>query len=205
MAFVTRRSLLSRVHKGDEISWQEFYDTYKPLILLCGKDCFLSNTENDELVQQVMTEAFKKDIAGKFTKEPDPDNTFFKYDPAKGRFRHYFRGLIRNQAMEILKKRNKNPSLDDEESHLAAVLPDESSWETLWEKEWQKHILSMAMQELKGRVDANTFVAFEMYAIQNRTVKEVQDLLDMTASSVYVAKNRCVEMLKKIIAELKEE
>ena len=151
MAFVTRRSLLSRVHKGDEISWQEFYDTYKPLILLCGKDCYLSNTENDELVQQVMTEVFKKDIAGKFTKEPEQDNAFFKYDPAKGRFRHYFRGLIRNQAMEIIKKRNNNPSVDDTEHPVKTELPDDSAWDDLWEKEWQKHVLTMAMQELKER------------------------------------------------------
>ena len=205
MAFVTRRSLLSRVHKGDEISWQEFYDTYKPLILLCGKDCYLSNTENDELVQQVMTEVFKKDITGKFTKEPDPDNTFFKYDPAKGRFRHYFRGLIRNQAMEIIKKRNNNPSFDDTDHPVKTELQDDSAWDDLWEKEWQKHVLTMAMQELKERVDSNTYVAFEMYAIQNKTVKEVQDLLNISSSSIYVAKNRCVETLKKIITELNNE
>ena len=36
MAFTTKKSLLAKVRAGDEISWQEFYDTYKPLMILVG-------------------------------------------------------------------------------------------------------------------------------------------------------------------------
>ena len=38
MAFTTKKSLLAKVRAGDEISWQEFYDTYKPLMILVGND-----------------------------------------------------------------------------------------------------------------------------------------------------------------------
>lgn len=50
MAFITKKSLLAKVRAGDEISWQEFYDTYKPLMILVGNDCGLTTDENDELV-----------------------------------------------------------------------------------------------------------------------------------------------------------
>ena len=66
MAFTTRKSLLAKVRGGDEVSWQEFYAAYKPLILLCGADCGLDRDEKDELVQKVMCEIFCKDIVGKF-------------------------------------------------------------------------------------------------------------------------------------------
>ena len=54
MAFTTRGSLLSAVRRGDEVGWQEFYDMYKPLILLRGSDLRLSQTEKEDLVQLVM-------------------------------------------------------------------------------------------------------------------------------------------------------
>ena len=60
MAFTTSKSLLAKVRSGDEISWQEFYNTYKPLIYLCGGDCNLTIDEKEELVQKVMTEIFQK-------------------------------------------------------------------------------------------------------------------------------------------------
>ena len=46
MAFTTKKSLLARVRAGDEVSWNEFYETYRPLILLCGRDCGLTHDEN---------------------------------------------------------------------------------------------------------------------------------------------------------------
>ena len=36
MAFTTRLSLIARISDGNEISWQDFHDTYKPLIYLRG-------------------------------------------------------------------------------------------------------------------------------------------------------------------------
>lgn len=91
MAFTTRKSLLAKVRAGDEVSWSDFYTAYKPLIYLCGNDCGLNNAEKEELVQQVMTEIFRKDIIGKFDPDNIPKDITFKYDPAKGRFRHYLR------------------------------------------------------------------------------------------------------------------
>ena len=36
MAFTTRKSLQAKVRAGDEVSWREFYEAYRPLILLWG-------------------------------------------------------------------------------------------------------------------------------------------------------------------------
>jgi DNA-directed RNA polymerase specialized sigma24 family protein len=48
-------------------------------------------------------------------------------------------------------------------------------------------------------------VAFEMYALQNRSVEEVAEFLNMSISSVYTAKSRCITTLKEIIKELDEK
>ena len=204
MAFTTKKSLLARVRGGDEISWQEFYYAYKPLILLCGGDCGLTDDEKEELVQNVMCDIFRKDIIGKFDPDNIPEHLVFKYDPEKGRFRHYLRRIIHNQAIGIYRKRFKQELFDSEDDTLEN-LPSQNNWEAAWDEEWHKHVLNMAMTELKTRVQSDTFAAFEMYAVQNRKVEEVADFLNLSVSSVYTAKSRCIAALKDIIRELDEK
>jgi RNA polymerase sigma factor (sigma-70 family) len=98
----TSRTLLSRIKQGDEISWDEFYRIYAPLIILCGKDYRLSNADIDELVQQTVLAFFK--------------DKNFTYTPQKGRFRDYLRTIIRHKAIDIKRKTNKRnveSSLDE--------------------------------------------------------------------------------------------
>lgn len=203
MAFTTRKSLLAKVRAGDEVSWAEFYSAYKPLILLCGQDCMLTPDENDELVQLVMSEIFQKDIVGKYDPDHIPDDVVFHYDPARGRFRHYLRGIIRNQALKIIQKRKDFVELDNSKQQLAE--PSIDVWNDLWDEEWKKHVLAMALTELKGHVQPETYMAFEMYAIQERPVQEVANFLNLSIASIYTAKSRCVSALKEIIYKLEEQ
>ena len=203
MAFTTKKSLLAKVRAGDEVSWAEFYAAYKPLILLCGQDCQLTPDENDELVQQVMSEIFRKDIVGKFDPDHIPDDVVFHYDPSRGRFRHYLRGIIRNQALKLIRKRNGTVDLDDPVQQVAEPVVD--IWDEMWNEEWKRHVLAMALTELKGQVQPETYLAFEMYAIQERPVQEVAGFLNLSVASVYTAKSRCIAALKEIISKLEEK
>lgn len=193
MAFTTRKSLLAKVRSGDEVSWREFYAAYKPLILLCGRDCSLTPDENDELVQQVMTEIFQKDVLSKYDIDKVPDNVVFKHDPARGRFRYFLKKIIRNQAIKIYHKRQMHEPLEK--------IPEisEAVWESTWNQEWQRYMLTMALTELKNKVQEETFLAFEMYALQERPVGEVAAFLGLSVSSVYTAKSRCVSALREIM------
>lgn len=203
MAFTTRKSLLAKVRAGDEVSWTEFYAAYKPLVLLCGQDCMLTPDENDELVQQVMSEIFRKDIVGKYNPDHIPDDVVFHYDPARGRFRHYLRGIIRNQALKIIQKRKSFAELDNPKQQHPEASVD--VWNDLWDEEWKRHVLAMALTELKGHVQPETYMAFEMYAIQERPVQEVAAFLNLSIASIYTAKSRCVVALKEIISKLEEK
>ena len=201
MAFTTRKSLLARVREGGDIPWNEFYATYKPLILLCGGDCGLTDDEKDELVQKVMCEIFAKDIIGKYDPDRVPDDVVFRHDPARGRFRHYLRQIIRNQARKIIRGRRKDAAA------IAAdqAQPTDDALEEAWDREWRRHLLNMAVAELKGRVQPETYLAFEMYALQNRPAQEVANFLNISIASVYTAKNRCAAALREIIDNLEEK
>ena len=200
MAFTTKKSLLARVRAGDEVSWREFYETYRPLIILCGRDCGLTYEENEELVQLVMCEIFQKDILAKYNIDEVPKDIVFQYDPSRGRFRYFLKAIIRNQAFKLYHKRHEHVNIEE--------IPEPASddkFDASWEEEWRRHIFTQAMLELRNQVQSNTFAAFEMYAVQGRPVKEVADFLNMSVNSVYVAKNRCIESLKEIMENLERK
>ncbi|MBP5181605.1 MAG: sigma-70 family RNA polymerase sigma factor, partial [Lentisphaeria bacterium] len=196
----TKKSLLAKVREGDEVSWGEFYEAYRPLILLCGSDCSLTPDENEELVQQVMAELFTKDVIGKYDPDHIPEDVVFHYDPKRGRFRHFLKKIVRNQAVRIYYRRFQHSPLEEAEGVCG-----ENSFDSIWDEEWKRHVLNMALFELKGKVKPETFAAFEMYALQNRKLEEVCSFLDLSPASVYTAKSRCIAALKEIIAKLEEK
>ena len=78
----------------------------------------------------------------------------------------------------------------------------DEAFDAFWDVEWRRLLFTQAMQELRSHVRAETFAAFEMYAIQDRPVKEVAEFLNMSVDSVYVPKNRCIATLRTIIEKL---
>ena len=205
MAFTTRKSLLAQLRAGGEIPWREFYAAYKPLVLLCGGDCGLTADEKEELVQKVMCEIFQRDIVGKYDPDRVPDNVVFKHDPARGRFRHYLRKIIRYQALRIIRQRTGELPLDGTGNEAEVERRTDDALEAAWNQEWKQHLLNMALVELKGRVRPETYSAFEMYALQNRPVDEVAAFHDLSPAAVYTARSRCVALLRQIVKELDEE
>lgn len=205
MAFTTSKSLLNRVRSGDEVSWNEFYDTYKPLIILCGRDCGLTEEENQDLVQLVMCEIFTKGSLNKFDLDHIPTNIVFKHDPAKGRFRHYLRKIVHYQAIRIYHKRkNDFVSIDDPCEKISQETLSVRNWENIWAEEWQKHVLNMALRELQIQVSPVTYVVFEMYALHGRSLKDVMYFFNMSAENVYTIKSRCIAKLREIIKKLND-
>ena len=91
MAYTTQMSMLLRIKNGSEIGWDEFYDTYRPLIYLRAGDRGLQPDERDELLQNVMVSIFKSEM-------------IFKYDPDRGRFRTYLKNLIDRRAIDLLRQ-----------------------------------------------------------------------------------------------------
>ncbi|MBQ6598466.1 MAG: hypothetical protein IJH79_13015, partial [Lentisphaeria bacterium] len=68
-------------------------------------------------------------------------------------------------------------------------------------EEWRKVVLEESLDELRLRVDPVTFKAFELYGMQNRAAAEVAQLLHLDRNQLYVAKSRCLKMLREIIAQ----
>lgn len=185
MAYTTNRSLLSALQRGDEVSWQEFYETYRPLILFCAKGR-LTPEESEDLVQLVMMKFFRS-------------GDKFRYDPAKGHLRSFLGTITRNTITDILRRR-KAP-----DTGTPLPEPDVDDFEQHWEEEWEKHIFAQALTELKSRVSARVFQTFDLYVLHSQNAGDVARFLDIDIDRVYKAKLRCIRILQEIVSRLQEE
>ena len=176
----TQSSLLERVQQGDEISWNEFYFRYAPVIRAAGKSFKFNDTECDDLIQLVMLKFFNHAKT-------------FVYRRGEVKFRTYFAQIVRSQAVDMIRRSAAQKNLPGE-------LPENPDpFEELFMAEWRKAVFAEAKDELRSRVDEKTFMAFELYGLQNRKIDAVADILEMTPNQIYVAKNRCIKLLQKII------
>lgn len=176
----TQPTLLNRLRQGDEISWADFYHLYSPLIICAGKYYHLSDSECEDLVQQVMAKFFA-------------NSQSFVYRAGQVKFRSYFSKIVHNQIIDTIRSNHVQMRLKIN----ARILYDE--FHEVFMNEWRKAALAEAKAELKRRVDEKTFQAFEMYGLQNHPAEQVAEILDMPLSSLYTAKSRCIKMLQEII------
>lgn len=188
MAYTTKQSLLEAIRSNNDVSWREFYETYRPLIVFCAAREELSAEETNDLVQSVMLKIFKM------------QNTFC-YDESMGRFRDYLGTVIRNSIIDLYRAKKRRPEFTE--------LPPEVSgmdyFEKTWHDEWQNHILDQALIQLQNSVQETTFQAFQLTALEQRPVREVAKFLQISVQNVYEAKSRCLEQLRKKVKLLAEE
>ena len=188
----TRTTLLNRLN-GDEAAWTEFFQRYRGAIADIGRYKGLFPDECADLVQNVMIRFHRRIEAG------------FKYDPALAKFRTFFSRLVKGCVYDLLRLGKKSGvPLDGIAVEDDGSRPDEILDMALMEK-WRTIIREEAMLELAQRVDEKTFQAFQLYALEDRPVKETAELLDLSVDSVYVAKTRCVKILREIIRRLNAE
>jgi RNA polymerase sigma-70 factor (ECF subfamily) len=188
MAYTTKQSLLEAIRNNNEISWREFYETYRPLIFFCAAQANLSEEETRDLVQSVMLKVFKmKDV--------------FVYDKTAGRFRDYLGKMVHNAIVDLRRAKQRHP----EEVSLPEDSLGEDVFKKHWEDEWQNHVLEQALIQLQKTVHETTFQAFQLAALERRPVREVADFLQISVQNVYEAKSRCLEQLRKFVESLEEE
>ena len=194
MPFTTRITLIERIQLGSDIGWADFHQTYRPLMLLRGRDRGLRPDELPDLVQDVLTSFFK-------------GQEKFRYDPTRGRFRDYLKRIIDRRAFDILRKRPRDERSVADLAEAGAVLQSTEFTESekRWDDAWRKHLLQQAFMLVQREVTETTYQAFEMCVVDEISPKIVADTLHISVASVYVAKHRVLKRLKPIIQRLEED
>ena len=203
--YTTKKTLLQRMQNCDEISWEEFYRIYWPLVLDIGRKLGMPQDSCADLMQEIMIDLFNG--------EP-----LLRYDPAKGKFRTYFGVLVRHKAVEMLRKSARFPVVsapgNGVSTSFSEGLPaslnvddlDESNpFQKLFDEEYRKCLLTAAMNELRNTVEPKTYAIFEMVVLQERPQKEVARYLGINRTTIDVYCSRCRKTLRKIVSDIRVE
>src|SRR5215471_2399586 len=147
----TRVSLLERLKAWqDQASWQQFFDTYWPLIYSVARGAGLTDAEAQDVVQETMVAAAKH-------------LPTFQYDPAIGSFKGWLLTLTRWRIIDQVRKRGPLAAHRSAASAAAATAgtdpvnrvadPASPALDEMWEKEWQTNLLEAALGNVKRRLD----------------------------------------------------
>jgi len=206
----TRHSLLSRLKDwGDQASWQEFFDTYWRLIYNVATKAGLSDAEAQEVVQETVIAVARK-IAE------------FKTDPAHGSFSAWLMQLTRWRIADQFRRRGKIGGPDaafpmhghsakrqvqtDDTGTTDAICrvadPAGVPLESLWQEEWDSHVMAVALERVKCLVSPGQYQMFDLHVLQKLSVQDTARTVRATRASVYMARYRISRLLRKQVAEL---
>jgi RNA polymerase sigma factor (sigma-70 family) len=199
-SYPTRPSLLERLkNTSDQQSWQEFNDLYGRLIRGFALKAGLNEAEAEDVVQETM--------AGVAQHLPE-----FHYDPQRCSFKTWMLNLARWRVNNQFRKRlplaarPRAGATSQNGTHTATIerVPEPANTELdrLWDQEWETALLQKALERVKGQVDARHWQIFDLYALKERTPREVAKVTGVTVGRVYLTKHRIGRLLRKQLQQM---
>src|SRR5437773_10497577 len=203
----TRQSLLARLKDvSDQESWSVFFDTYWRLIHATALKAGLTETEAQEVVQEVMIAAAKK--------MPE-----FTYDPGKDSLKGWLLAVTRWKVADQFRKREKvgqpsrlarsgeTPDLPSDDTARTATVervpdPRGAEIDAIWDGEWRSNLLRAALDRLKARVNPAHYEIYHLHVVQALSPRETARTLGVSTSAVYLAKHRVGRLVKAELRRL---
>lgn len=189
----TRGSLLMRLGADStmvrEVSWQQFYAQYVPIIRGFARNAGCPHAEIEDIVHEVMTSFFRAAER-------------FEYDATRGRFRGYLKTATLNTLRQRYRKSSKEPRVD-----FDPIFLEETSdhAEALWTREWRSRTLERAVDFVRDetRVTAQSLDAFELYGCRGVPLEEAARQLGMSPAATQKAKLRVAEAIREELERIR--
>lgn len=185
--FTTRAHLIAGVKQGDNMSWYQFRETYRPLILHCASRYGIPPGEYGEIEQDVLITFFKA-------------SKNFEYSPEKGKFRTYFGKLIYHC---IVSHRRKHQSHDVSLDH---ELPDTvDAFMSAWDEEWKRHLYGQALARVRTEFSEVEMAVFDSVVLKGVSPRICAKEKSISLATVYNYSNRIKAALRAHVAMLQKE
>jgi RNA polymerase sigma-70 factor (ECF subfamily) len=185
---LTRASLLVRIRDANNhAAWHEFVQLYGPVIYGFARKRGLQDADAADLMQDVL-----RSVSAAIGR--------LDYDRRQGTFRGWLYTITRNKIFNFLSARKIRPrgSGDTTTNLLLDEHADSSSETDQWETEYQRRLVAMAMEQIKGEFQDTTWRAFWLTAVEGVAASAAAQQAGLSPGAVYVAKSR-------VLARLKEE
>jgi RNA polymerase sigma factor (sigma-70 family) len=183
----TKTSLLERLCEGgDPMVWDDFFSRYWPFVFSVARQHGCSEHTGEEIVQEVMLAIFEK-------------KAVFCHDPARGRFRDWLGGVVRNKVVV----RRRSPAdrcrarggCDDDLPEIEAPRAEPSAQ---WNAAFDQAMLAFLLDKVRSQVHPRTYQAFEAVALGGCSAAEAARLTGLTPNAVYQARKNILKRLREL-------
>jgi RNA polymerase sigma-70 factor (ECF subfamily) len=191
----TRTSLLYRLRQEpvDEAAWSDFAQRYGPLILAWCQSWGLQPADADDVSQNVLLK-----LADHLRR--------FVYDPSR-RFRGYLRTMAHNACNDYLDSKRRGVAASAGAA-MHAVLESVEARDDLatrLEEAFDLERLEVAQARVRQRVEAHTWEAFRLTALEGQSGADAAAALHMQVGAVFKAKSKVQQMLRAEIQRLERD
>jgi RNA polymerase sigma factor (sigma-70 family) len=198
----TRPSFVGRLKSPDDnTTWQQFFDRYWKLIYEVALRSGLTESEAKDVVQETVVTVAKK-IGS------------FEYNPAQGSFKGWLLTITRCRIVDEFRKRPRfqttsihDPAADSALTSTIDRIPDERTNDlvALWDEEWRKNLMDVAVERVKRQVKARHFQVFELSVLRNWSAHQIARALNLNLGQVYLTKHRLVKLVKNEVKSIENK
>jgi RNA polymerase sigma-70 factor (ECF subfamily) len=193
-SFSTSLSLVDRVRANDSTAWQRLVDLYGPLVFGWGCRARLTHEDAADVMQEVFLSVSK---------------AILRFDPvAEGRFRGWLWTITRNKLRDHYRRKTPMEARGgDTANYQLGQLPAEEfpeRWEDGASAATRHEVQALyhrAMMLVQSDFEPQTWQAFWLAVVEEKSTQEIADLLGLTANGVRQAKSR---VLRRLRAELSD-
>jgi RNA polymerase sigma factor (sigma-70 family) len=195
MSGKTRATLLERLRDGcDQLSWEEFFRSYWPLVYGLAKRRGCSDHTAEEVVQEVMLRIFEQ-------------RDLFQYDPKRGRFRDWLGRVVCNKVAERRRRPSERVRARGGDSPLSLVEPEsnETPPDAAWEAAFENALLVVLLDTVRREINPRSFLAFELSALNGLPGAQVARMTGLSRNAVYKSCKRVFKRLEELGATYRDD
>lgn len=188
MSSQTHTTLLERIRDGaDAVAWEEFWTRYWRAVFNFAKCRGCSEQTAEEVVQDVMLTVFQ-------------NRQVFRYDSAKGRFRDWLGGIVRNLVNQRRAKPAERVRAEggDGQNLLESAQDPHAPADDVWQQAFEESLLNVLLDLVRREVAPETYQAFELVALEGVPAAEAAQLTGLTRNAVYLARKRILQRLREL-------
>ena len=191
---VTSLSLLERLRNlSDDEAWRRFHDLYGPLIHGWLTRRGVSQTDAEDVRQEVMRQALIE-LPG------------FQHNGRTGALRCWLRQVVANRLRTFWRQQNRHGAAGGEDyAVMAQQLADPvSPLSRQWDAEYNRTMCARLLEMVQHEFEAQTMEAFRRVALDGHRAADVAAELNMTPNAVRIAQSRVLRRLRELGAGLLE-
>ncbi|MGL6073178.1 MAG: RNA polymerase sigma factor [Fimbriiglobus sp.] len=183
----TSPSLLGRLRAApaDEAAWTEFVERYGRVILDWCRRQRLQQADAEDVTQGVLTKLAVR-------------MRTFRYDPAES-FRRWLWTVTRHAVADFCSSASR--SVFQDEGFFERLASPDTIPEVL-SRAFDLELLEEAYERVRGQVEAKTWDAFRLTALEGVSGPDAAARLGMTVGSVYMARSNVQKRLREELQRL---